>query len=411
MKGTIVIGAGQAACETIFTLRAQGYNKPITLIGKERYLPYQRPPLSKAYLLGDYDQQRLFFKAETLYEDKRIDVLLDTEVINIDRAANQIQLGDGTYMAYENLVIATGSRPRPLPMENGDKSNLFTIRSLDDIAHIKPYMQADKKVVIVGGGYIGLEFASVARKFGLKVTLIERMPRILARVARPETAKTLHDTHLSHGVDILTDVGISNLNAVDDKITSVTLTNNQEYECDFVVAGIGALANDELAKEAGLEVNNGIIVNEQCQTSDPSIYAAGDVTHFAHNRYGSIRLESVGNAIAQGQIAAKAILGDEKACYNAMPWFWSDQYDVKMQSVGLVMHDDVEVITRIGERKNSFSYWVYDKNGLLSVEAINDAKAYLMAKRWLEAGLSPNKSEIADTQSNLKNITTSPIML
>ena len=411
MKGTIVIGAGQAACETIFSLRAQGYDKPITLIGKEPYLPYQRPPLSKAYLLGDYDQQRLFFKAETLYEEKQIDVLLNTEVKNIDRASSHIQLGDGTLMDYENLVIATGSRPRPLPMENGNKSNIFTIRGLDDIEHIKPYMQADKKVVIVGGGYIGLEFASVARKFGLKVTLIERMPRILARVARAETAKTLHDIHLSHGVDIITDVGISSLNAVDETITSVTLTNDQDYECDFVIVGIGALANDALAKEAGLEVNNGIIVNAQCQTSDPSIYAAGDVTHFTHGRYGSIRLESVGNAISQGQTVAKAISGDKKSSYNAMPWFWSDQYDVKMQSVGLVMHDDVEVITRVGERENSFSYWIYDKNGLLSVEAINDAKAYLMAKRWLEAGQSPDKNQIANKENNLKNITTTPIQL
>ena len=401
MNETVIIGAGQGAVEVAFGLRANGYQGSVHIIGEEAYPPYQRPPLSKGYLLGDIAQERLFFKDKAIYEDAGIDLSLATKVIAVDSEAQIVRFDNSKELRFDNLILATGSRPRLLPLEGADASNIFSLRSMQDIHAIQNYMQKGSKLTIIGGGYIGLELAAVGAKLGLEVHVVEMMPRLLARVARAQTAALLHQKHAENGVHILLETGVNGLVHKENKVQAVALSDGSELPTDFVVVGIGAIPNQELAVEAGVKCANGILIDENCATSIKNIYAAGDVSCFQHPRYGDIRLESVGNAIDQGQRIAQAICKKEVKS-PAMPWFWSDQYDYKMQSAGLVMHDNVEIITRKGERENAQSLWIYDDKGLLSVEAVNDPKSYLMGKRWLEQGISPDKNAIMDESVNLK---------
>lgn len=401
MAGTLIIGAGQAAVETAFGLRSHGYTKPIEIIGEEPYEPYQRPPLSKGYLLGEIGLERLFFKETSIYKENNIGMHTNKWAERVDRDKNIVVTQDGSQHAYENLVISTGSRPRMIPLEGSDSKNIFSLRSIHDIHSIKDFMQTGKKLAIIGGGYIGLELAAVGAKLGLDVSVVEMMPRLLARVARAQTAERLHKIHEKNGVKILLETGVNGIVTKGNEITALALSDGTELAADFVVVGIGAVPNQELAEQAGLRCGNGIFVNGSCQTSDEHIYAAGDVTRFEHPRYGEIRLESVGNAIDQAQRIAKAITQQQETT-PSIPWFWSDQYDQKMQAAGLVMHDNIEILYRAGEKDNAQSLWIYDDIGLLSVEAINDPRAYLMGKRWLEQGQSPDKNAIIDSEINLK---------
>jgi len=398
MATTIVIGAGQAGAEVVSKLRAEGYEGRIVLIGQENYLPYQRPPLSKKYMAGEMTLERLFLKPKEFYQDKDIELLIGQSVLKINPSEQEIEFTKGV-LKYDHLVLATGSKPRELPPYIGRKiKNLFTMRDLNDANSIEPYMKSGMRLLIVGGGYIGLEAAATARKFGVDVTLVEIEERILKRVAAKETSNYIRALHVSKGVEFKEAIGLDKLKIIDDEILSAYLTDGSDINVDFVIVGIGVTPNTELAEGAKLKINNGIFVNEMCQTSIPNIYAAGDCTSFNYKNT-LVRLESVGNAIDQAMIVAKNIMKQDTS-YLPKPWFWSDQYDLKLQIAGLnTGYDDVAI--RKGEN-NQVSHWYFKGSDLLAVDSLNNPRCYMIGKRLIEANKSPSKNQIKDENFNLK---------
>ena len=404
MAGVVVIGAGQAGASLVARLGAQGHEGPITLIGDEPVPPYQRPPLSKKYLLGEMELERLYLRPQKFYDERNIAIRLGTAVHHIDRGAKRVFLDDGARVPYAKLVLATGSVPRRLPAEiGGDLDGVHTVRSLSDVDAMAPAFRDGARMLIIGGGYIGLEAAAVAAMRGAKVTLIEKAERILQRVAAPETADFFRDLHRRHGVDIREGVGLERLEGEDGRVARAVLSDGSTLEIDAAIVGIGIAPDTALAEAAGLAIENGIKVDAHGRTSDPDIYAAGDCTSFPHGGE-RIRLESVPNAIDQAQAVAKALTGGTEG-YTARPWFWSDQYDVTLQIAGLNTGYD-QVVTRPGAREGGLSIWYFHDGKLVAVDAMNDARAYMMAKRWIEAGQSPDPAEIADPGADLKKLAT-----
>lgn len=396
----VIIGAGQAGFSASAKLRELGHAGPITIVGDEPQPPYQRPPLSKAYLLGETTQERLFFRPRSFYADKGIDLRLSTSAVHIDRATCDVHLSDRSSLRYVHLILATGSRPRKLPPAlSRNLPGIYYVRSLTDIDTMTPEFAPGRRILVVGGGYIGLETAAVAAKLGLRVTLIEAAPRILQRVASTETSDFFRKLHRGHGVDVREGVGLAAILG-DDKVAGVQLTDGAELPVDFIVAGIGILPNAELAEAAGLETGNGISVDADCRTSDSRILAAGDCASFPW-RGARLRLESVGNAIEQAEAAARTIVGKSEG-YHAKPWFWSDQFDVKLQIAGLSAGHDF-VATRVGS-ETSMSFWYYGNDRLLAVDAINQPGAYMVAKRLIEAQRSPAPEMVADPSIDLKSL-------
>ena len=377
-------------------LRNGGFDGRITLIGAEPCPPYQRPPLSKGYLLGDMTLDRLFLRPEAFYADQGIALKTDCRVTAIDPETRVLATTVGQ-IAYDELVLATGSLPRRLPAAiGGDLVGVFTVRDLADVDAMAPRFSKGAKVLIVGGGYIGLEAAAVAAKLGLEVTLVEMADRILQRVAAPETSDYFRALHEGHGVTLREGVGLERLLG-EGHVTGARLSDGTEIAADFVITGVGIEPDIALAKAAGIEIDNGIKVDAQGRTSVPGIWAAGDCTSFPY-RGGRIRLESVPNAIDQAEVVAENILGAGKE-YIAKPWFWSDQYDVKLQIAGLNAGYD-RVVSRLGD--GSASFWYYLGDTLLAVDAANDPRGYMVGKRLIEAGKSPDPALIADPDTDLK---------
>ena len=400
MTHVVVIGAGQAGSSLVAKLRNSGFEGQVTLIGAEAVPPYQRPPLSKAYLLGDMTLDRLFLRPESFYAEHGIDLRLNTRVTGIDRAARQVHLGDEV-IAYDHLVLTTGSDPRRLPASiGGALDGVFVVRDLADVDAMAPHVVEGRRALIVGGGYIGLEAAAVAAKRGLQVTLVEMADRILQRVAAPETSDYFRALHQSHGVTIREGVGLERLLG-DSHVTGARLTDGTELEVDLVIVGVGIAPATALAEAAGLEIENGIKVDAQGHTSDPAIWAAGDCASFPW-RGGRIRLESVPNAIDQAECVADNIMGAGKD-YEAKPWFWSDQYDVKLQIAGLNAGYD-RTLVRPGDKPGSQSVWYFRGDTLLAVDAMNDPRAYMIGKRLIEAGQSPAPAAVADPATPLKSL-------
>ena len=397
----VVIGAGQAGFSVCAKLRELGHPGPITMVGEEAKPPYQRPPLSKGYLLGETTEERLYFRPVNFYEERNIDLRLSTGAVRIDRAANEVELSDGSRLGYERLVLTTGARPRQLPASmGGDLEGVCYVRNLADINAMAGRFRDGQRVLIVGGGYIGLEAAAVSAKLGLDVTLIEAAPRILQRVASPETSDYFRALHSGHGVKLMEGLGLKSLFGSNGRVAGAELANGSIIHADFVIAGIGVHPNAELAQEAGLEIDNGIAVDAHCRTSDPHILSAGDCTSFPW-RSERIRLESVGNAIDQGEAVARTILGQSTG-YVAKPWFWSDQFDVKLQIAGLLAGYDT-VVTRSGAGR-SMSFWYYRGDRLLAVDAMNDARVYMVAKRLIDAGKSPPTHLVGNPDTDLKSL-------
>ncbi len=398
MERVVVVGAGQAGASLVAKLRALGHGGEITLIGEEPFPPYQRPPLSKAYLLGEMARERLFLHPEAYYAEHGIELRLGERVDRIDPVARQISLA-GETLAYDALVLTTGAMPSRLPAPiGGDLAGVHVVRGLADIDAMVPEFAPGRRLLVVGGGYIGLEAAAVAAQKGLSVTLVEAGERILQRVAAPRTSDYFRALHKSYGVDIREGVGLERLTGT-GRVEGAALSDGSELEVDFVIVGIGVRPATALAEAAGLKLDNGIAVDEMGRTSDPHIWAAGDCASFPH-RGGRIRLESVPNAIDHAEAVAANILG-AGAPYVAKPWFWSDQYDVKLQMAGLnTGHDDV--VRRPGAKAGSESYWYFRGDELLAVEAMNDPRAYMVGKRLIEAGKSPDKAALADPQSDLR---------
>ena len=397
MSGIIVIGAGQAGSSLVVKLRALGCAGDITLIGGEPVPPYQRPPLSKKYMLGEMDVERLFLRPESFYADQNITLRLGVQVTSIDRVAKTVTLNTGEVLNYDQLALTTGSDPIQLPPAiGGDLEGVYTVRTLKDADAMAPDFVKGKRALIVGGGYIGLEAAAVAATRGVDVVLVEMADRILQRVAAPETSDYFRTLHTSRGVDIREGVGLASLNG-EGRVTSATLTDGTELEIDFAVVGVGIRPSIALAE--GLEIDNGIKVDAQGRTSDPSIFAAGDCTSFPY-KGGRIRLESVPNAIEQAEATAAAMLGGDVE-YHAKPWFWSDQYNVKLQIAGLNTGYD-RVISRLTDGATSF--WYYQDDKLLAVDAMNDPRAYMVGKRLIEAGKSPDPAAVQDPATDLKTL-------
>ena len=396
MSGIVIIGAGQAGSSLAIKLRALGYQGRVTLIGEEPYAPYQRPPLSKTYLLGEMALERLYLRPEEVYRDQNIELRLGTQVTAIDPVAQVISLGAET-LSYDQLALTTGSTPRLLPEAIGGRlKNVFAVRGLADVDAMRPAFEGGGHVLIIGGGYIGLEAAAVAAKRGLKVTLVEMADRILQRVACAETSDYFRALHQSHGVTLLEGVGLSSLTGT-DHVTGAILSNGTTLDIDFALVGVGIQPNTQLADAVGLTLNNGIETNALGQTSQSKIWAAGDCASFPYQGE-RIRLESVPNAIDQAEVVAANMLGAQKA-YHATPWFWSDQYDVKLQIAGLNQGFE-NVVTRIGEAGRS--HWYYKAGQVLAVDAMNDPRAYMVAKRLIEAGKTADPALVADPGSDLK---------
>ncbi|MDX1291746.1 MAG: FAD-dependent oxidoreductase [Hyphomonas sp.] len=402
-KRIVVIGGGQAAAQAIQSLRMGGYTGALTLIGDEPVLPYQRPPLSKAYMKGEFAEERLYFKPSNWYADNKVDLVLSTRATGIDRTTRRVDLENGGHLDYDALIIATGSRPRMLPIEGADLDQVHELRSLADVERIRPQMVAGRSIVIVGAGYIGLEAAAVARQMGLNVTVLEMAPRVLARVTSPVMSEFYEAEHRRQGVDIRTGTSLSKLEGKDGAVTTAVLGDGTKLDADLVLVGIGILPNEELAKEAGIACNNGILVDRDARTSDPRIFAAGDcacrpLVHFGR----SGRLESVHNAIEQGKLAAAAILGKPRPNEDC-PWFWSDQYDLKLQIAGLSQGYD-QIVLRGSPDDRKFAAF-YLKNGtLIAVDAINSPPEFLASKKLIMSGAKIPADILADTSIPMKEI-------
>jgi 3-phenylpropionate/trans-cinnamate dioxygenase ferredoxin reductase subunit len=401
MTHFIVIGAGQAGQSIVTTLRGQGYAGQITLIGDEPVVPYQRPPLSKAYLLGDMELDRLYLRPASYYADENIDLRTSTVVTGIDAASKTITTkhssGAVETLSYDALALTTGSAPRRLPAAiGGDLKGVYTMRSLADADAVAPEFSAGKSVLIVGGGYIGLEAAAVAAKKGLSVTLVEMSERILQRVASKETSDYFRTLHEAQGVKILEGIGLNRLLG-DTTVTGAELADGSTIDVDFVIVGVGIIPGTDLAEQAGLVIDNGIKTDLFARTSDPAIYAAGDCASYPYDGH-QMRLESVGNAIDQGAIVAKNMLG-QKIEYTPKPWFWSDQFDVKLQIAGLSTgHDQVVIREGAGMR----SHWYYKNGQLVAIDAMGDTRGYMVAKRLIESGKSADPKLVADPNFDLK---------
>lgn len=408
----VIVGAGQAGAALAARLRTKGHEGPITMIGDENAPPYQRPPLSKAYLMGDIGVERLWLRAPEFWDETRIDMRLGTQAERIDVAENAVLLSDGSRLNYDHLALTTGSAPRQLPAAiGGDLDGVYTVRSLSDVDAMRGAFTQGKRVVIVGGGYIGLEAAAVASKLGLDVTVVEMAPRILQRVAAPQTSDYFRDLHRAHGVAILEGVGLERLisgpqaaegQAGRAHVSGAKLSDGRILEADFVIVGVGITPNTALAESAGIVIDNGIATDSEGRTSVQNIWAAGDCASFPWHGE-RVRLESVGNAIAQADTVADNMLGAERA-YEASPWFWSDQYECKLQIAGLNTGYD-RVITRLDEAPGAVSFWYYKGTQLLAIDAMNDPRAYMVGKRLIEKGKSPTPEKITSSV-DLKSLLT-----
>lgn len=397
MAHFVVVGAGQAGASLVAKLRAEGFAGQITLIGAEAATPYQRPPLSKAYLLGEMTVDRLALRADSFYAEQDITLKLGQPVTAIDAAACTVTLG-GETIAYDELALTTGSVPRRLPAAiGGDLAGVHTVRTLADVDAMRDEFVAGRHLVIIGGGYIGLEAAAVAAKLSLIVSVVEMAPRILQRVASAETSAYFRKLHGDHGVAVLEGVGLEQLLG-DGRVTTAQLTDGRALRADFVIVGVGILPVTDLAELAGCQLDNGIRTDAHGRTSVPHIWAAGDCASFPWQG-GRLRLESVGNAIDQAELVAENMLGAGKD-YVAQPWFWSDQYDCKLQIAGLNTGYD-QIVTR-GPEGEAVSFWYYRGAQLLAVDAMNDPRAYMVGKRLIEMGRSPDPALIADPATNLK---------
>jgi 3-phenylpropionate/trans-cinnamate dioxygenase ferredoxin reductase component len=399
MERIVVVGGGQAGAALVARLRALGHDGPLTLVCDEPVPPYQRPPLSKKYLLGEMGVERLYLRPETFYAEQGIELRTGAPAKAIDRAARTVRLRDED-LPYDKLALATGALPRPLPAEiGGELPGVYLMRTLADADRMEPEFREGRRVLIVGGGYIGLEAAAVAASRGLRVTLVEAAPRILGRVASAETADFFRGLHRAHGVDIREGAGLVRLIERGGRVAGAELADGEEIALDSVVVGIGIAPDTWLAEAAGLAIDNGIATDALCRTSDPAIWAAGDCASFPW-RGGRVRLESVQNAIDGAEHAAATMLGSTEP-YLPSPWFWSDQYDCKLQIAGLNA-GYARTVARPGSRPGGRSVWYFGERGLLAVDAMNDPRAYMQGKRWLETGVSPDPARIADPAVDLR---------
>jgi 3-phenylpropionate/trans-cinnamate dioxygenase ferredoxin reductase subunit len=402
MNNVVIVGAGHAAGQVVASLRQKKFDGRITLLGEESWYPYQRPPLSKKYLAGDMPAERLYFKPQSFYDEPNIDVRLKTRVTSIDRTARSVRTAGGQSIDYDQLVIATGSRPRQLSLPGIDLEGIHDLRGIDDVDDIRADMDNHHRVVIIGAGYIGLEVAAVAALLGKNVTVVEMADRVMSRVVSPQLSKFYQDVHSANGVRLRLSAAVLGF-AGESRVENVVLEDDEKLPADIVVIGVGIVPNVELAKDAGLEVSNGVVVDDHCRTSDPLIYAVGDCTWHPNSLLGTeLRLESVHNALEQAKTAAGNICGDDTS-YAQVPWFWSDQYDLKLQIAGLSQGYD-EVVMRGNVDERSFAC-MYLRNGqLIAVDAVNSPKDFIQSKQLIASHARVDAELLANSDIELKDM-------
>ncbi len=401
----LIVGAGQAGGECAVELRKQGFDGRIVIVGEEPHVPYRRPPLSKAYFAGSFKLESLYVMPPASLDKANIEVISGVRVDGIDRKNKSVTLSDGRTITYDKLALTTGGRARPLTLPGADRPNVHLLRTIADVDGIRAQAEPGKRMVVVGGGFIGLETAAVATKLGLKVTVLEGLPRVLARVTVPEVSEFFERAHREAGVDLRTGVQVTALEG-EPNVSHVVLDDGSRVEADFVVIGIGLIPNTELAQAAGLAVDNGIVVDECTQTSDPDIVAAGDCTNhpseFAGRR---LRLESVQNAMEQGRAAAHAMLG-KAVPYQMVPWFWSDQYDLKLQMVGLSAGFDQSVMRGDPATQRHFATFYLRDGVVIAADAISRPQDFMVAKKMVASRLRIDPAQLADESVALKTLVT-----
>ena len=398
----VVVGAGQAGADCVNALRQQGFAGRLSLVGDEPRLPYRRPPLSKACLLGQAGVDSLGLRSAAAWEKLDVEMRMGQSVEHLDRAARQLQLLDGSRLDYDRLVLATGSRARRWTLPGGDRPNVHTLRSIDDLQRLLPAWQAGRRLVVIGGGYIGLEVAAAASQHGLKVTVVENQPRLLARVAVPLLSDFYLQLHQGHGVEFELGQGVAQLLG-EPEVTAVELSDGRRLECDLVVVGIGSLPNTSLASESGLEVNDGIVVDAGMQTSDPAVWAIGDCCRHFNTFYQTrVRMESVPAAQEQAKVAAAMILGKTPPAH-AVPWFWSDQYDVKLQMIGQPVAD-AELVVRGDPAGGDFSVCQLQQGIIVAAATINRTQEFVALRRLVGERIAVDAVALADPELALKSL-------
>ena len=402
MNEIVVIGSGQAAIQTVMSLKRNEFTGSIKVIGEEDHLPYQRPPLSKDFLLEEYKPERVSLKKKEFYEENEVDLILGKRAESIDTILKEITLSDENKIRYDQLIIATGSRVRKLNVPGSDKKGIYYLRDLDDANALKQRLKKNKKMVIVGAGYIGLEVASVAASLGVEVTVIEMANRVMNRTVDPIISSYYQKLHESNGVKIHLDNGLKAFEG-GDSVNAVLCSDGLMLEADLVVIGAGVLPNQEIAIEAGLECNNGIMVNEFGETSTAHVYACGDCTNHPNKGLNTrLRLESVHNAMEQSKTVANTIMGNKEP-YDQVPWFWSDQYDHKLQLVG-ISGDHDEVVMRGLESEQKFLLFYLKNSELIAVNAINSSKEFLICRKLVANKVKISSDVIKDQSVNLNDL-------
>ena len=398
----VIAGAGHAAGQLVASLKQQKFAGKIVLVGDEPHLPYQRPPLSKKFLSGNMEADRLYVKPAIFYTDAQVETHLNCMITAIDRKSKALRTNSGDTIAYDQLVLALGSRVRRLTIEGADLDGIHYLRNISDVDAIRAELGDRKKAVVVGAGYIGLEVAAVLRQLGIDVTVIEMTERVMSRVVSPEISDFYQIEHTSHGVKLRLSTGIVAFRGK-SRISAIETTDGEMIDADFVVVGVGILPNTELAETAGLAVDNGIIVDDQCQSSDADIYAVGDCTVHPNAIYErQLRLESVHNALEQARTAASNLCGKEKH-YAEVPWFWSDQYDLKLQIAGVSTGYD-EVVIRGNPANRAFACMYLKDGKLIATDAVNSPKEFVQSKAIIAAQLPINRGRLADTSIALKDL-------
>lgn len=401
MEDTLVlVGASHAAAQAVDSLRREGHAGRIVLIGDEPRLPYQRPPLSKKYLAGELEADRLWIRPAPFYEQRRVELMLGRRVERLDLSGHSVRLDDGSDIAYGRLLLATGARARPPAVPGADLPGVHCLRSVDDVDRIRAELSSVRRVVIVGAGYIGLECAASCIKLGLAVTVLEMADRVMSRVVAPQMSAFYGAEHASHGVAIRLSERVERFEGT-GRVAAVRCADGSAYPADLVIVGIGILPNVELAAEAGIACDNGITVDQYCRTSDPDVYAIGDCASHPSPRYGRrIRLESVDNAFEQAKTVAANICGRE-VIHDKVPWFWSDQYDLKLQIVGLAEGFD-RVVLRGDPATRAFSCCYLRGSELIALDAVNHVKDFMSARKLIAERAQFDLERLADPAVALK---------
>jgi 3-phenylpropionate/trans-cinnamate dioxygenase ferredoxin reductase subunit len=405
--GTVIVGTGQAGFQTAASLRSEGYADSITLIGEEPHIPYNRPPLSKGFVLGTQDAESIELRPVNFYKTHQINLLCGERVVGISRAEKQIEIASGGNLSYDSLVLALGASNRRLPVPGGDLDGVLYLRSLAEAIFIKKRIEETQRIVVIGGGFIGLELAAVARALGKSVTVIEALPRVMARVVAPIISEFFRELHTSRGVKILCGATVAEIRGADGRVNEVVVSDGSVCAADLVLVGIGVTPNIELARDAGLTVSNGIVVDEFLQTEDKNIFAIGDCAEFPNTfARGRVRLESVQNAADQAQCIAKTITG-RPTKYNSLPWFWTDQYEIKLQMAGISAGHD-RVVTRGNSEARKLSVFYFRNGKLIAVDSINRPVDHMIGRKLIASGASLTPEECADETVDLKRIPTDP---